>query len=77
MDKAPKIENNHIRPNFNDLIESNISEHHKGSNKFYELKDNSNKIIRFESFDELLEKHDNKIKIPELVESTRKLYKEL
>lgn len=77
MDKAPKIENNHIRLNFNDLIESNISEHHKGGNKFYELKDNSNKIIRVESFDELLEKHDNKIKIPELIESARKLYKEL
>jgi len=31
MDKAPKIENNYNRLNFNDLVESDISEHHKGS----------------------------------------------
>lgn len=53
MDKAPKIENNYNRLNFNDLVKVIFSEHHKGSNKFYELKDNPNKIIRVESFNEL------------------------
>lgn len=77
MDKAPKIKNNYNLLNFNNLVESDISEHHKGSNKFYELKDNPNKIIRVESSNELLEKHDNKIEIPELVEVTKKLYKDL
>lgn len=77
MDKPPKIENNKAQSNFSDLVDSNISEHHKGSNKFYELKDNPNKIIRVESFDELKNKHDNKLEIGELVETAKKLYKEL
>lgn len=63
--------------NFDDLVVSSISKPHIGSSKFYEFKDNPNKIIRVESFDELLDKHDNKIAIPELVETTKKLYKEL
>lgn len=62
---------------FNDLVASTISKLHIGSNKFYELKDNPNKIIRAVSFDELLYEYDNKITIPELVETAKKLYKEL
>ncbi|HEU0085551.1 MAG TPA: hypothetical protein VFQ59_01160 [Candidatus Paceibacterota bacterium] len=63
--------------NFDDLVVSNISKSHAGSNKFYELKNNPNKIVRVEGFDELLNKHDNKITIPELIENAKKLYKEL
>ncbi len=70
-------EKNQNELNFNDLVASNISETHLELNKFYEFKDNPNKIVRVESFDELLDKHDNKIGIPELIETTKKLYKEL
>lgn len=70
-------QNNKNTLNFNDLVVSNISKHHLGSNKFYEFKDNPNKIVRVESFTNLLSKHDNKIEIPELVEVTKNLYKEL
>lgn len=62
---------------FNDLVASTISETHLGLNKFYEFENNPNKIVRVESFDELLDKHDNKIEISELVGITKKLYKEL
>lgn len=77
MDKAPKIENNQTQLNFIDLVESNISKRHKGSNKFYELKDNPNKIIRVESFDELKSKHNNKLEIDELIEVAKKSFTEM
>jgi hypothetical protein len=77
IEEIPEKENNLDTLNFNDLVASTISKGHLELNKFYEPKDNSNKIVRVESFDELLDKHDNKIGIPELIETTKKLYKEL
>lgn len=73
-EKFPKIKNS---LHFNDLVESNISKRHSDFQKFYEMKDNPNKIIRVEHFDELRIKHDCKLKIPELVEAAKKLFKEL
>ena len=70
-------EKNKNELNFNDLVVSTISKSHVGTNKFYEPKDNPNKIIRVESFDELLDKHNNKIGIPNLVGTAKNLYKEL
>ena len=53
MEKISKIETNQNELNFNDLVVSNVSKSHFGSNKFYEPKDNKNKIVRVESFNEL------------------------
>lgn len=77
MDRALKIENNQTQLNFNDLVESDISKNHNGSNKFYELRNSPNKIIRVEGFEGLLKKHNSKIEIPELVKTAKKLYTEL
>ena len=78
MEKIQKTENNLNTIDFNNLVVSDISKTQvKNPPKFYEFKDNPTKIIRVESFDELLEKHDNKIGIPKLVETAKKLYKEL
>lgn len=60
--------------NFNNLTESSIP---NKISKFYESKDYPGKIIRVEDFNELLNRHDNKISVPELVDIAKKLYTEL
>ena len=75
--KAPKIMNNQVLFNPNDLTESDISKGVTKRHKFYEIKNNPNKIIRVESVNELLNKHNNKIKIQELIKVAKKSYKEL
>lgn len=77
MEEEPKKENNQLPFNVKDLVDSHISEMHMEYHKFFELKNEPNKIIRVESSDELKTKHNNKLEIAELVEIASRLYKEL
>ncbi len=73
------METPHITPlpfSIEDLTDSTISEHPR-IGKLFESKKLPDKIIRVESFRELLERHNNKIKVSDLVNEARRLYKEL
>lgn len=73
MEGLLKIEKDN-QLNFNNLTESSIP---NKIGKFYESKDLPNKIIRVENSADLLGNHDNKMGLPELVETVKGLYKEL
>jgi hypothetical protein len=77
MDKEPKTENLEAPFSAIDLIDSNISEAHKKYHKFFELKNEQNKIIRVENLDELKHKHKDKFELVELVEIAKELFTEL
>lgn len=76
MENESKRESNEV-PFAGDLINSDISEAHKESDKLNEIENNPNKIIRTEMFDGLNERYRNKIEIIELVQIAKKLYEEL
>ncbi len=73
MDRFP---NNEFLFDVNDLRDSDISKHHKRG-KFFESEKLPNNVIRIEDFEELSDKHGNKVEILELVEIAKKLFKEL
>ena len=59
------------------LVESDISETHKGAGKLMELENNPNKIIRAISFESLEQKYQGRYSPIELAGFGMKLYKEL
>ena len=77
MDKEPKNENLQAPFNPDDLIGINNLNEVKKYEKFFELKDEPNKVIRVESSGELNRKHKGKFELAELVEIAKGLYKEL
>ena len=74
-----KLKQNDKEPPFtaDSLIESEISNNHKGSGKLNELPENPDKIVRAESFEEIEKRFSGKLNIFELAEITKKLFSEL
>lgn len=69
MEGPPKTQVNEIP--FRNLVDSDILE------RFSEIENNPNKVIRKESFDELNERYNNKIEIIELTKVAKRLFDEL
>ncbi|MDE2188650.1 MAG: hypothetical protein KGJ35_02905 [Patescibacteria group bacterium] len=73
-----KAENPAEETNFSDhLIESNISPVHKGIGKLFEIKDNPDKIVRMESFEDLEDRYKGQVDPIVVAELGQKLYGEL
>jgi hypothetical protein len=60
-----------------DLVDSDVSETHKGAGKLMELENNPNKIIRVISFESLEQKYQGRYSPIKIASFGRKLYKEL
>lgn len=76
MEKLPLNQKDEV-PFSDNLVESDISEVHKGRNKLFEFENNPDKIIRVESFDLLEKRYRGKIDPITLVGLGRGLYEEL
>jgi hypothetical protein len=72
----PKHRGNQI-PFKGDMLESDVSETHKGTGKLKELENNPNKIIRVIDFESLEQKYQGRYSLIELAGFGMKLYKEL
>ena len=76
------MENSELTPgkeiSFSDhLIESDVSPVHKGSGKLFEIKDNPDKIVRMESFEDLEHRYKGQVDPIVVAELGQKLYGEL
>lgn len=75
--KSPEL-NPEEEINFSDhLVESDISPTHKGRGKLFEIKDNPDKIVRKESFENLEERYKEQVDPIVVAELGQKLYEEL
>lgn len=59
------------------LVESDVSPLHAGFEKLHELEENSEKVIRSETFDTLEHRYGKQIEVLELVQIAKKLFEEL
>ena len=77
MEKEPKLEKSQIPFDIDGLLDSDISITHEKNSKFFETKNEPDKVIRIENLEELKSKHKNKFELIELVEIAKKLFREL
>lgn len=67
---------NEVKPLYLKLIPSNLNVGDT-SRKFYQYKDDSNKVIRVDSMDDLIERYDNMANPSVIIELGKKLFKEV